>query len=82
MSDTPRIQSALDQLSDPIHSHVFALTRPGLATAIDDAFTGIDPIEITGDVLNRTPRKHHLTVIHALDDVFGDLGDDFEDGDE
>ncbi|MGQ4397893.1 hypothetical protein ACN6K5_000895 [Streptomyces violaceoruber] len=82
MSDTPRTRPALDQLSHPIHTHVFAIQRPTLAAAIDDEFTGIDPIEITGDVLNRTPRKHHLTVIHALDDVFGDLGDDFEDGDE
>lgn len=68
-------------LPDP-DAHVFFLTRPELAAAIDDVFLGLDLIEITRDVLDSTPPAHRMTVIRALDDMFGDLGDDFEDGTE
>jgi hypothetical protein len=58
---------------DRISADVFALAKPDLAAAIDDAFAGIDLTELTRTVLADTAPHDRMTVTRALDDMFGDV---------
>lgn len=79
-----QLSGVVDGPSDPMHAHVFFLTKPHLAAEIDSAFTGLDLTELTSAVLDDADPCDRMTVTRALDAMFGDCAteDEEEDGDE
>lgn len=82
LADTIERLAAHRATTHAMHAHAFAMARPELAKDIDDAFADIDPTEITRTVLDETAPENRLTVIRALDAVFGDVATEDDEEDE